>query len=770
MPISPSLTMYRLVDSSQREIRLLSLEPAAGPEAALVGRLHHDRLSSNPEYDAVSYAWGTDANAKDITIDGQAFRVRENCAAALKRLRLPSGRRTLWIDAICINQKDEDEKSGQVNMMREIYEKAKQVCVWLGEMRDADHTVLSNVLRAEKPGHVGRSDLSFSLSPRNGLWTGIWAGRFKKKSRLISHLSATSLHDLFLTDELRYGEVRELLSRPWWTRAWIIQEVVVAKKLEFFCGKASFDLATIQSLIDACYPPSGFGESLYKRMPPEQLELYARFRSIERLRRAWAKSERIINIPGLLYEFRSQQCQDPRDKIYAFLGMANARQEYKIRSHYGQTRAGDIYISVAKNLMERTGSLDILNFKREWKGIQKPAQPVVAFNVFDQAKYHDTEASVVHGASKETSRGWLRLPPGWERIDNGDRCFFVDHNSGREWPDSPFKSQYPLPAEDQSEYRVCPEGWVKTWDNLGRVDISYRPDKKAKQSSQTARAAAWDDDLGNLPSWVPNWDAATHMDPPPLLGLHDDTRTYYNASGATQPVFGGSGDDRALVLGGLLFDEVATLARPWRPANNVSPTHRDTGDVRESWDTLALEEVAKCPYESREEALWRTLIADRAGTEAAPASTSELVRIWRDRDGRLRDTPNIDKTAKWGTFLHQVLRDTGRYASEAYTSFGSPDAGADWDQLAEITERINRACAHRALFVTKAGYIGLAPWNAKVGDSVCVLAGGKTPYLLRAEGTEGAEQYSLVGETYVYGIMDGQVAPEGTVERYFRIV
>jgi hypothetical protein len=69
-------------------------------------------------------------------------------------------------------------------------------------------------------------------------------------------------------------------------------------------------------------------------------------------------------------------------------------------------------------------------------------------------------------------------------------------------------------------------------------------------------------------------------------------------------------------------------------------------------------------------------------------------------------------------------------------------------------KRIHRVCAHRALFVTRKGYIGLAPWNAKVGDAVFVLEGGKTPFLLRQYAAGGA--HAFVGESYLYGIMAGE--------------
>jgi hypothetical protein len=68
--------------------------------------------------------------------------------------------------------------------------------------------------------------------------------------------------------------------------------------------------------------------------------------------------------------------------------------------------------------------------------------------------------------------------------------------------------------------------------------------------------------------------------------------------------------------------------------------------------------------------------------------------------------------------------------------------------------RIHKVCAHRSLFVTEKGYIGLGPWNSKKGDKVVVITGGHTPFLLRE--IPGKDGYRLVGESYVSGLMGGE--------------
>jgi hypothetical protein len=76
----------------------------------------------------------------------------------------------------------------------------------------------------------------------------------------------------------------------------------------------------------------------------------------------------------------------------------------------------------------------------------------------------------------------------------------------------------------------------------------------------------------------------------------------------------------------------------------------------------------------------------------------------------------------------------------------------------EYVRRIRRACAYRAMFVTRRGYLGLAPWNAHAGDLVCILKGGKTPFLLRLP--PAGSVYQVLGEAYVHGVMGGEAVAE----------
>ena len=207
----------------------------------------------------------------------------------------------------------------------------------------------------------------------------------------------------------------------------------------------------------------------------------------------------------------------------------------------------------------------------------------------------------------------------------------------------------------------------------------------------------------------------------------------------------------------------------------------------QEWETLALSDAQNCPYgslEARKEALWRTHIADLPSEHASPEKVRWLVECWYDRAGWAKPKPTPRDLVGKGIWKTALLYTNYRDSENDMFGYYMKLIKADWYQRFEagelkgeelekknikayfadsvkspqeygaIAKKIWEICTHRALFVTSRGYIGLAPWNAKVGDSVIVAQGGKTPFLIRESTTAGT--HSLVGEAYVYGIMGGE--------------
>ncbi|KAK7911998.1 hypothetical protein PG985_014479 [Apiospora marii] len=178
---------------SARSTRLITLfpAPASQRDSEIIIELSECALESTIEYEALSYTWGDQQPSRDITCNGAMLRVTENVHLALRRLRSDQGQqRTLWIDALSINQQDEAEKTAQVSEMGLIYTRAKRVNVWLGY-----------------PTEVMVKYLDSRLTPS---LTADIAG---------------------FTDALH-----QFCSSPYWTRIWTIQEVVLSSNCWVYLG------------------------------------------------------------------------------------------------------------------------------------------------------------------------------------------------------------------------------------------------------------------------------------------------------------------------------------------------------------------------------------------------------------------------------------------------------------------------------------------------------------------------------------------------------
>lgn len=128
-----------------KNIRLLRIDPFES-ETPIVN-IFEVSLANTPTYNALSYTWGAPQSDCYIICNGNPLTVTPNCRAALLRLRRNPDYLTLWVDAICIDQTTDSEKSVQVPLMGEIYSRAVKVLIWLGE-ESLESNLALNHLRA----------------------------------------------------------------------------------------------------------------------------------------------------------------------------------------------------------------------------------------------------------------------------------------------------------------------------------------------------------------------------------------------------------------------------------------------------------------------------------------------------------------------------------------------------------------------------------------------------------------------------------------------
>jgi hypothetical protein len=141
--------------------------------------IHEVSLSENPQYEAVSYTWATedgdDARSARVYCDSAIIPVTENCEAVLRRLRLSSMARSLWIDSICINQSNIKERNHQVGVMDKIYKSASAVQICIQDPKREYSECLSYLSYLK--GNTSRSDMAInqtSESFRRRYFQRVW--------------------------------------------------------------------------------------------------------------------------------------------------------------------------------------------------------------------------------------------------------------------------------------------------------------------------------------------------------------------------------------------------------------------------------------------------------------------------------------------------------------------------------------------------------------------------------------------------------------------
>ena len=200
-------------------IRIIQLLPAQDPNDPLECRLLETSLENAPEYIAVSYVWGDEANPSMILCKGAQLSVTRNLDAALRRFRDRSQHITLWVDSICINQQDTSELNNQVVMMGDIYRTASHVYIWLGsEEREDDSSAVMEYLK----------ELVEKVAPRYD--------EINQWER--TDIEFHEAFNLLKPDSPQFTAFSNLiLKRPWYDRAWTFQESVLARTKTYFCGR-----------------------------------------------------------------------------------------------------------------------------------------------------------------------------------------------------------------------------------------------------------------------------------------------------------------------------------------------------------------------------------------------------------------------------------------------------------------------------------------------------------------------------------------------------
>lgn len=208
-----SSTLYEPLDSKFDCTRFVEIESSRDDSAQISCKHVHIPFSQRPKFVALSYMWGDSNAQKKILLNGVEFAVTENLSSALLHLRRKntSEDKLFWIDAICINQDDTNEKSQQVCIMNHIYDRASSVVVWLGDRYSKyQDTLRSNELQQQAGAFVPDP-------PTQNI----------KTSEYIESLNGATQETIV---------AHSLARDEYWTRLWIIQELGKARLLRVCFG------------------------------------------------------------------------------------------------------------------------------------------------------------------------------------------------------------------------------------------------------------------------------------------------------------------------------------------------------------------------------------------------------------------------------------------------------------------------------------------------------------------------------------------------------
>ncbi|KAI2469715.1 heterokaryon incompatibility protein-domain-containing protein [Annulohypoxylon bovei var. microspora] len=316
--------LYSTLDPEHPHIRLVTLKPGIWSDEINCS-INIVPFDGSQTYEALSYVWGDRQNKKSIRLDDHNIEVTDNLWLAMRRLRKPSTPRVVWIDAICINQDDNDEKSHQVGMMGDIYRGCTNCVIWLGESAEkADPDVQSvSAVRAIELLGLLASDRHLPDLP---CFSTVRGQRTDITKKYEDHFAALG----------------QLLDLPWWRRIWVIQELVLPRAV----GMLNTHAATCCKSHRMTLRALGFDPLLVIQ---EQVD------PIVSTREKWAKHES-TTLSQLRRQFYAFQATEKRDLFYGLLGLVTDWGSTEpLQPNYGSPPRVAITEAVFKCISEQAG-------------------------------------------------------------------------------------------------------------------------------------------------------------------------------------------------------------------------------------------------------------------------------------------------------------------------------------------------------------------------------------------------------------------------------
>ncbi|KAH6675831.1 heterokaryon incompatibility protein [Halenospora varia] len=328
-------------------------------------------ISALPSFKALSYAWGPNERTHSLFVSGRETKITPSLDEALRHLRNPTEIVSLWIDQICINQGDSDEKTKQVALMSSIYSHADQVLVWLGSAADGSDELMDIWAK------IGQEARDWGLESYYTKENFVQLGRIVAKSdpgdqkTIEFHAMCEKAYPLFNSHILH--AMTAWYKRPWFSRVWVVQESSLGCESIFVCGDKRVPMELVM-LANQVFDFSG-PLTLNMDTPPDirkarislfKVPTYV-FSSIRQKRRhldiGGGAGDSLYLLLQKLYVNNNMQATDPRDRIWGLLALANNSEKLGIKADYANFQLDLIYARTARAVI-RGGDLDLLGLSQ----------------------------------------------------------------------------------------------------------------------------------------------------------------------------------------------------------------------------------------------------------------------------------------------------------------------------------------------------------------------------------------------------------------------
>ena len=347
----------RPLPEDPRAVRFLVLYPEDS-SGLLQASLCMDVLDNKPVYTALSYARSLSIrNAQwfeserlaliserhqgyyetSIRIQGKDVRLSPTLVTALEHLRLREAPRVLWVDELCVSFIDSAERfahggsmedfakaSVQVRLMSEIYRSAEEVAAWLGGASSSSGEAMQLLTALREPSAGEKVSTESAMNPAS------------KQS--VDHAGHV---------------LKELFSRPYWRRSWVIQEIVCAKKVTLHCGPHSLDWEDMKSI-----------DSLHNYTAIDSGDRVAAA-ALQSLRQSYRSGER-LGLDHLLFATRGQLCTNQEDRIFSLLSLISKEDAADPLLQVDYTRHWTFVFGLATQfILTNSRDLNILSYAAE---------------------------------------------------------------------------------------------------------------------------------------------------------------------------------------------------------------------------------------------------------------------------------------------------------------------------------------------------------------------------------------------------------------------